>query len=206
LLYIEDFQDGEAQGWAEIELRAADWDIVSDPENPGDIVVSRPSIYEGYASLQNRNFDNAVWRFKIMYSGASVANFSWHWHDTPYETEDGMVEWSAYRGWFHFPGLRITRDAAPLSSVLLRQIQYIEAGVWHQLEISTYEGTFEFWLDGEPLVTFDDPQPLPEGRLTIGVGLGETPDNTSIVYFDDMSVCELSAPFAPMPTPEPDTE
>ena len=61
LLYIEDFQDGEGQGWMEIEYRAQEWDIVSDPDNPGDLVVTRPATYEGYANLQDRSFDNAVW-------------------------------------------------------------------------------------------------------------------------------------------------
>jgi hypothetical protein len=203
LLYIEDFQDGEAQGWTEIEYRAQDWDIVSDPDNPGDIVITRPSTYEGYANLSERTFDNAVWRFKLMHAGKSVSNFSWHWHDEPYETEAGRVEWSAYPVWIHFPDIHVNRVVRPLSEIALRWTPYVlKVGVWHQIEISTYEGRFEFWIDGIPWVRYDDPEPLPEGRIVIGVGLGHTPDNTVNVYFDDFIVCELAASFAPMPTPE----
>ena len=203
LLYIEDFQDGEAQGWMEIEYRAQEWDIVSNPDNPGDFVVTRPTTYEGYANLQDRSFDNAVWRFKLMHTGKSVSNFSWHWHDTAYETEAGRVEWSAYPVWIHFPDIHVNRRQSPISEFALRWTSYVlRAGVWHQIEISTYEGRFEFWVDGVPWVRYDDPEPLPEGRIVIGVGLQQSPDNTENVYFDDMSVCQLDSPVTPLPTPE----
>ena len=47
------------------------------------------------------------------------------------------------------------------------------------------------------------PEPLPEGRLVIGVGLGHETANPVNVYYDDFVVCELTAPFVTKPTPEP---
>ncbi|MCJ7566563.1 MAG: hypothetical protein MUO58_03365 [Anaerolineales bacterium] len=74
--------------------------------------------------------------------------------------------------------------------------------VWHQLEISTYEGALEIWIDGVRFLTYNDPKPLPGGAITLGAGYGEPLDPQSVVYYDDLVVCELTAPFAPMPTPE----
>jgi len=209
LLYIEDFQDGEAQGWPEIEYRAQEWAIASDPDNPGDMVLSRPSTTEhGSASLRERTFDNAVWRLAVRLSGTSESYLGWHLREQPYETTAGRVEWSAYSIWGGGgrPGMHAIRDAVPLSSVSLRHTFHeLEAGHWHQIEISTYEGRFELWLDGLLWLRYDDPEPLPGGTIQIGVTGGDTLDNTAIaypnVYYNDFVVCELNAPFVPMPTP-----
>jgi len=48
---------------------------------------------------------------------------------------------------------------------------------------------------------YQDPRPLPGGKL--GLYVAETTDAESVAYFDDVSICELTAPFVPMPTPEP---
>jgi hypothetical protein len=99
--------------------------------------------------------------------------------------------------------MHIYRVQEPTLHLQLRITPYVlRAGVWHQIEISTFEGRFELWVDGVPWVQYDDPEPLPEGRLVIGVGMQHTPDVTEKVFFDDMSVCELTSPVTPRPTPE----
>jgi len=194
VLYIEDFQDQQAQGWTEIEFRAQDWDIISHPDNPGNFTVSRLSTYEGCSSLK-RKFTDAVWRFKIMHVGKPVSNYTWHWH----VKESG--DWSAYPIWNHFPDIHVNRVDNPHSEVALRWTPFVlKPDVWQQIEVSTYEGRFELWIDGVPWVQYDDPEPLPGGGINICVGLGHDPENTSRVYFDDFAVCGLSEPVQPLPT------
>ena len=65
--------------------------------------------------------------------------------------------------------------------------------------VCTYEGKYRFWIDGVLWVQYDDREPLPEGRIVVGVGLGHDPDNPVNVYFDDFVVCELTAPFVTKP-------
>jgi hypothetical protein len=50
-------------------------------------------------------------------------------------------------------------------------------------------------------MTYQDPEPLPPGGPGLEMWLV---DDTVTVYFDDISVCELSAPFTPLATPAPE--
>jgi hypothetical protein len=75
--------------------------------------------------------------------------------------------------------------------------------VWYQKGNSTYEGILAIWIDGIRLWAYDDPKPLPGGTIAIEAVLGESSGNQSIMHFDDSNVFKLTAPFVPMPTPEP---
>jgi len=204
LLYIEDFQDGEAQGWPEIEYRAQDWDIGPGPDMPGDMVLFRPAEHEGGAEFHDQTFDNAVWRLQFMPIGMPIFHFDWHWAKD-YEVEEGTVRRSNYSLWFHPPDIRVFRSQRDLfPTINLRDVvRTMKRDVWHQIEISTYEGTLEVWIDGVRFLSYEDPKPLPGGIMTLGQGYEEPLDPQSIVYYDDIVVCELTAPFVPMPTPEP---
>jgi hypothetical protein len=199
LLYIEDFQDQLAQDWMEIAYGAQDWEIISHPDDPGNYVVSRLSNYEANSELK-QDFDNAVWRFKIMHSGSNpVSSFAWHWH------VDQAGGWSAYTTYIHNTMSQTYRVIDPDSHLKLRWVDnVIKKDVWQQIEISSYDGRFEFWVEGIPWIQYDDPEQLPSGGITIGVGLGSDLENTSRVYFDDFVVCQLSSPVEPWPTPETD--
>lgn len=202
LLYIEDLQDGEAQQWPSIELRANGWNVETHPDTPGNIVISRLGEFEGGALFHGQTFDNAVWRLRFMPVGRPIFNFAWHLADA-YEVDEGAVEWSSYAIWFHPPRINVFREQPPLSTVILREIERtMRSGEWHRLEIGTYEGVLEIWIDGVRFVTYEDPKPLPEGAIILGVGFGEALDPQSIIYYDDLVVCELTSPFVPMPTPE----
>jgi hypothetical protein len=72
---------------------------------------------------------------------------------------------------------------------------------WYYLEISTYEGLTQLWVNGRKLIGYQDPQPLPGG--TIGLEVHMFKDGKATYYFDDLAVCKLSAPFKSLPTPTP---
>jgi hypothetical protein len=203
LLYVEDFQDGEAQDWPPVELRAEEWDVIPYPDVEENVVLFKPVAFGGGAWYVGSFFENAVWRMKFMPVGKLMFAFNWHWHNQ-YEVDGETVDWSAYQIWFHPPAIRVFRAQPPLSTVTLREVErVVESGVWHDIEMSFFEGTVEFWIDGVRFLSYEDPKPWPRGGITIDVGLDETLDADALIYFDDAVVCELTAPFVPMPTPEP---
>lgn len=204
LVYVEDFQDGEAEGWPEIELQAQDWSLGPDPNTAEDIVLSRPAAIEGSAVYSDQEFGNSVWRIRFKPIGLPIYFFNWFWSFGGYAVDGTDVEWSAYQIWVHPPDVRVFRAQQPISTITLRDTKRsLESDVWHQLEVSIYNGKLEVWIDGAMFLTYNDPKPLPGGTMIFGAGLGEPLDPESIVYYNNISVCELTAPFTPMTTPEP---
>ena len=51
----------------------------------------------------------------------------------------------------------------------------------------------QVWIDGKKLIEYQDPQPLPAGMISLEAHAPQDPN--TMYYFDDLSVCELSAPF-----------
>ena len=126
----------------------------------------------------------------------SISNFSWLYQDEPRETDQGIRDFSSYEFWIHFPDVHVNRIEYPYSDVALRTgTEILKENTWHKLEISTFDGTLEFWIDGDLFVIYQDPEPLPPGGIRIGVGMEGEPENHTKVYFDDFVVCGLQAPF-----------
>jgi hypothetical protein len=201
LLYIEDFQDGEAQGWQEIEFRAQGWDLGPHPDSPGDKVVLALGTTESWVNLQGFTFENAVARIQLMPEGLVTSGIRWYLVEEPYEFQGDTIEWSSYDVFFELDGINIHRGQSPRRSVqLLGSRKILRGSAWHNIEIITYDGKLEFWVDGARLLVYQDPRPLPGGALNLWVN--QSTDDRSVVYFDDISVCELTAPYVPMPTPE----
>lgn len=205
LLYIEDFQDGSAQGWAEIEARAQGWDVAPHPDSAGNLVALNSGVTDTQIVLRDLTFDNAVWRVRFMpHERPTNYSFIRHWVTEPYEVKDGTVDFSAYSiGAYSGQGFAAVRAASPFPEVVLLDINpfFIRDDEWHVIEMSTYFDTFEVWMDGILYSRYNDPDPLPGGQIALEYRTDES--FQSIIYFDNMTVCELSAPFVPMPTPEP---
>lgn len=203
LLYIEDFQDGEAQGWDAIEFRAPGWDIAPHPDSPGNMVVLRPGATgDGTAELDDYPLSNAVWRFRFSSHRRVVHNFLWQ-ISGDYEVDGAFVDHSSYALETHPSGfIQVARDQSPVSHFVLLQVgRNLRRDVWHTGEVSIYEGLIEIWIDGRRFMTYEDPKPLPDGKL--GLLVAESADAESVAYFDNISICELTAPFVPIPTSEP---
>ena len=69
----------------------------------------------------------------------------------------------------------------------------LSANKWYIFEISTFEGTTQVWIDGTKVLSYDDPNPLPEGYIGLEPHFWQ--GNEATFYYDNFSVCELSAPF-----------
>ena len=199
-LYAEDFQDGKAQGWqnptAAIEFNANNgWGL--GPKEEGNQVLFYTGINEGSDDLKDYTFDNAVWRIKVQMVGNDGFSFLNLRHS---QTGAGDTRYPFQWGGKGFMDLtRLSPEAGHFS--VNRSSLSTEQNRWYLFEISSYNGLMQVWVDGEMAVEYQDPQPLPAG--TIGLEVHIMQDANTIYYFDNLSVCELSAPFVTMATPAP---
>jgi hypothetical protein len=195
LRYIEDFQDGKAQGWQKITA-ATDfaaqngWGV--GPLEEGNQVAYFTGIFHTLDDLQNFTFDNMVWRLKVRTKGRDGFSFLNVKHaPAPNGGETRYtVQW----------GANVLLDLGRLQlpdvghfSVGLTHFQFRE-NQWYYLEISAYQGLIEVWQNGKPLVQYQDPKPLPPGTISLEANIQK--DTKTAYYFDNLSVCELTAPFA----------
>jgi hypothetical protein len=202
-LYIDDFQDGEAQGWSEIEFRTPGWDIVPDPDNPDNMIVSGQysDMSQGDVlgtMLTGQTFDNAVWRVlfnvtKPFPRQDTWFSFNWRHATQPFDLDGHEIFDSRYQLPFNFNSFGMRRLQQPVTNIGVANARNPSYGAWHLAEISTFDGTTEAWMDGKRLMSYKDPKPIPPGTLSLELWLKGT---DFPVYFDNISVCELSAPFA----------
>jgi hypothetical protein len=195
LLFIEDFQDEVADRFELITLKIGGWDLGPHPDSMGNVVAMYNGQDGAWLTLHEESFDNAVWRFKVMTDSKRIREYSWlinHY-------EEGDVETSTYSARFEPGAMAIFRKKWPVSNpdILNRNI-VVPPQTWNLIEMSRYDGVFEFWLNGARLLQYKDPEPLPGG--TFEIGFEPSPGVESFDFFDNFSVCELTATFEPMPT------
>ena len=195
LLYVEDFQDGSGQGWNEIEYYANGWLVEEFPAEPGNLVASNSNMEHHGHSLQDVTFGDAVWRVRFFVSGRRLISFNWL-ENYNIEIEGQQIDNSRYQIVLDTDGIGIRRLTLPVMNIGAASGRGAKAENWHTIEISTFQGRTEVWLDGQKKSGYTDPKPLPSG----GIGLEFIPFDTAkpgtIVYFDNMSICGLSAPFS----------
>ncbi len=136
--------------------------------------------------LSDLSFGNAVWRiYFIPIRKPNEISFNWHIN------HDNGESYS----------IRLSRENATVirnpglnpEVILLGIEQTIIQNKWHLLEINSYNATLGVWLDGTQILEYEDPIPLPPDHIALGVKSSEFEE--SMVYFDNISVCELTAPF-----------
>jgi hypothetical protein len=219
LLYMEDFQDGESQNWNGDQANSSSRFVGPAPDASANFVyifdatklTLGPDAWLGanYNAGESAYFGDAVWRLHFMVNRFTAPTFNWH---EAGPSEFGGQEATGTRYTFNFWG-------SPFNQIHLRRTIFGAAGPlsdddvvtgtftqvpnnWHWLEISSFQGHLQIWVDGKLEAEYQDPEPLPVGR--IGIGLGPfTEASTTVLYFDDMTVCGLSAPFTSMPLPIP---
>jgi hypothetical protein len=194
LLYVEDFQDGNAQGWPEIEYFANGWLVEEFAAEPGNLVVSNNNMAHHGNSLQNGTFSDAVWRVRFLVNGRRPLSFNWL-QNYGIEIEGQHVDDARYQIVVDTEGIGIRRLTQPVLNIGTASGNGARAETWHTIEISTYQGRTEVWLDGKPNSGYTDPKPLPGGGIGLELMSFDTSKPDTVVYFDNISVCGLGAPF-----------
>jgi hypothetical protein len=210
LVYAEDFQDSKADGWPEIKFNAPGWSLESDPLDSANLVVSAQFAEAAgggpvNAHLEDYVLENGVWRMKFLVGGNLTGqnwfSFNWLHAREPFNLEGTEVFDSRYQLPMGNNYFEMRRLQQPLTNFSVgRGFRYPKAGEWHFLEIGTYQGNTEVWVDGVLTMGYEDPIPLPAGGIDLEVWLF---DDGATLYFDNISLCELSEPFVPIPTATP---
>jgi len=193
LLYIEDFQDGKAQGFQNITA-ATDFNAVNGwalgPLEEGNQVVSFTGVHENGDALADYTFENAVWRIKVRTTGKDGFSFlNWHFLQNPEGGSRYVVQWGADV----LTDLSRLQMPTPGHFSVAPSRHKVIPDTWTLVEFSAYNDLIEVWVDGEQVAAYQDPQPLPTGSLGLEAHIFNDPN--TVYYFDNLAVCELSAPF-----------
>ncbi|MBI4732672.1 MAG: hypothetical protein HY781_11235, partial [Chloroflexi bacterium] len=153
-------------------------------------------------------FGDAAWRFRFMMTEETGWGLSWN-SARPADFV-GITTGGTYYGIIFSTNRHIVVTRRILDTSYQRvfpegsgkgnltdKVLILETNIWHYMEISTFQGRFQIWLDGENIVDVQDDVPLPPGGFSIGKG------DSGIMYFDAISVCGLSAPLLSIPVPVP---
>ncbi|MDP2777864.1 MAG: carboxypeptidase-like regulatory domain-containing protein [Anaerolineales bacterium] len=193
LLYAEDFQDGSANDWPQIEFLVDDWSVGEYPDELGNYAALNTSPNPTGATLEGEYlFKNAAWRLRYAIVGNRWLGLNWL-QSGDFQVEGQQVDNSLYQVVIRTDGSEIHRLALPVLNLVVDRGAAVKAPGWHFVEISTYQGQTQLWVDGVLSMDYTDPQPIPPGVISIDLFEPLIPDTAS--YFDNISVCELSAPF-----------
>ena len=199
LSFMEDFQDGKAQ---KISMPVG-WSIVQAPDDANNSVMQLFS--QGVTGLNEEArlkviVKNSIVRLGLYVTGPGTYIFSWSAGDDTYSIKlgtnpggDGPNTSSlAYASLIKGSGFY-----ALISSVDEKVEEYLTIAEWHWVEIGAYEGALGVWLDGIQIIDHAYSAPFPSGNITF---TAEEVESDAIAYYDNVSVCDLSAPPASMPS------
>lgn len=221
LLYVDDYQDGEAQNWPSPSENpesvyvgpAADdatnsvWTIdATKITNYGNGAWLGANYGNGNQGVEPGLFGDTVWRMRFMFSRPTAPSLNWHELANLKEAiqiGDKFVSTAGYA--IHLVGgqgkISARRNLFAPGEILLSDVQ-MDSGPfaqiamqWHSMELSMFQGNVQLWVDGRPIIDFIDAEPIPPGGIGIWIG-PFTDESLTVMYFDDIRVCELSAPFA----------
>jgi len=198
LLYIEDFQDAEAAGWPEIEAAADGWSLGEYPEGSGNRLARVGAPERARSTLANMSFADAVWRIRYRVDGRRDVSFNWQ-QGGGGEIDGQQVDDWRYQVVIASPLSTMRRLALPALNVEVSHGLGAWDGTWHQIEISSYQGEVQLWIDGVRHGSYVDPTPLPAGSIGFELLPGGEPD--AVASFDNIAVCKLSAAFATLYAP-----
>ncbi len=198
VLYTEDFQDGQAQEWPFISASVrgdmpSGWSIVDEGGNKVLKLANAPSPSND--ELENHVFDNFIWRAKFKIIG-SDANMFFMWRITHPEqgTRKRMV---VVFGTDANPWMVRFLDgpANPMAMNTAENGAKLNSDQWYDIAITYFNGVHQVWYDGKDQLKYEDAQPYPAG--TIGFETHLEAGKTTQLFFDNLAVCELTAPYQP---------
>ena len=204
LLMIEDFQDGQMQGWS-VE---AGWVIEPDPTEPGNLVLMASSDPEAseptgaHTAVDDFTVLNVLvrgaWRTDTGYASPAVGRSTF----APFTNDDGnAVDWTGYTATIAGTQLHMYRnDFAPGETEVYhtyfgdRGVQWPTLGEWRPFEWIINGGDLSFWIDGQEALSVTDPNPPEAGRIGFGANLYSL---DAMLLLDNVVFCELTGPYDP---------
>lgn len=197
VLYIEDFQDGQAQGWNTVQLGVGGnmpngWSLLDEGGNKILLHANSPDFSGD--QLQEHSFNNFVWHTKFKVTGNDTEIF-FMWRMSQ-DAEGGrryvVVVGAKDKPWM----VRFYDTAAGANPMNTGQASSrLAEDQWYNFDIAYFEGIHQVWVDGKKIIEYKDPQPYPEGTIGLEAHLNQS--MVSQFFFDDFVVCELAAPFEP---------
>jgi hypothetical protein len=193
LLYIDDFQDREAEGWDQVESGGPSWSIEEDPANPENFAIAarKDTTWTWLGARDDHKFNNAVWRIKYKLVGNGNMQLNFRFVESSDENNRYII--AVGNG-----GLSLGRLDQKNQHLDLGHAELSNMGLWHLLEFGYFDDTVTVFLDGKEKFSWKDPNPWQGGTINIEPWA----ENDGVFYFDDISVCELSAPVQPIPRPK----
>lgn len=201
---MEDFQDEKAQ---KISM-PTNWSIVQAPDDANNSVMQLllPDANTGSVGYEEEarlkvNVKNSALRLGLYITGPGIYIFSWAAGDDTYFIKlgtnpggDGPRTSSlAYSSLIRVPGFIMS-----ISGVGEKVDEYLTINEWRWIEIAAYDGALSVWLDGNQIIDHTYPEPFPSGNIEF---TAEEVESGAIAYYDNVSVCDLSAPFMPLHAP-----
>ena len=169
------------------------WGIVDEAGNKILLHANAPSPMND--ELENKTFNNFVWRAKFKAAG-NDADMFFMWRIS--HQEEGMrkryaVVLTAKDKPFMVRFL--DSPSSPMSMNTATGAKGMKQDQWYDLVITYYEGLHQVWYDGILQMSYQDPQPYPEG--TVGFETHLEAGRVTQFFMDDLVVCELTAPYEP---------
>jgi hypothetical protein len=147
--------------------------------------------------MEDKTFNDAVWRVRFFVEGRRAISFNWQ-HNFNFDIDGEHIDDGRYQIVVDTDGIGVQRLTLPVLNIGVARGKGASAGAWHNIEISTYQGDTQVWLDGKRMAGYTDPKPLPGGGIGLELISFDSSKPDTIIYFDNISVCGLSAPFTSM--------
>ena len=196
VLYVEDFQDGQAQRWPTITaslngVMPFGWSIVD--EN-GNKILLETKLSSGGDEMDGFTADNFVWHAKFKVIGNDAGLF-FMWRIT--HSDPNRFRYVTVLGLKNKPWMIRFMDSStgPLAMNTASAISRMNENQWYDVAIAYFNGVHQVWYDGKKQMEYKDTQPFPPGTIGFETHLDET--KVSQFYVDDLVVCELTAPYQP---------
>ncbi len=188
ILYVEDFEDGQAQDLDNIE--APKWNFV---QVEGRGTVLRVNAPGGNASTTNwKEFGNAVWMFDLSTNGMIDIDINWHIFETPEGANNGLARYYVV----YKPGERFELDyLRPGDNGKLAEAEspVFQEDTWHTFAIAYFDGTITVWVDGQQAMNAVHDLPIQKGKSGFQINQATQAE----ILLDNFIVCELNGPYAP---------
>jgi hypothetical protein len=196
-LYIEDFQDGKAQGWPNLSIgldgsMPNGWGLVD--ENGNKILLHANAPSGSGDELQGFVFDNFVWHLKFKVTGNDADMFfMWRISHEADARKRYVVVVGARGKPFMVRFLDSSSGTTPLN--IAESSNMLTEGQWYNFDVAYFDGAHQVWVDGKKIMEYKDPQPYPKGTIGFETHLDQS--KTTQFFIDDLVMCELTTPYEP---------